>query len=76
MGAFAIAQAMLFSRHPTGVMQKEARLDGILGEGGIADCGNAQNCEAVCPKDIPLTRAIAEAGWDTTKHAIKKVFKG
>ncbi len=37
-------------------------LDAAMGEGGIADCGNAQNCVQVCPKEIPLTTAIGELG--------------
>jgi succinate dehydrogenase / fumarate reductase iron-sulfur subunit len=45
-----------------------------MGPGGIADCGNAQNCIKVCPKDIPLTRSIAKAGWATTAHAFKRWF--
>jgi succinate dehydrogenase / fumarate reductase iron-sulfur subunit len=47
-----------------------------MDEGGIQVCGNSQNCVAVCPKNIPLTRAIAIAGRDTTVHAIKKWFRG
>jgi succinate dehydrogenase / fumarate reductase iron-sulfur subunit len=37
-------------------------------------CGNAQNCVAVCPKRIPLTRSIARAGRAATVWAIKKLF--
>jgi succinate dehydrogenase / fumarate reductase iron-sulfur subunit len=37
-------------------------------------CGNAQNCVAVCPKGIPLTRSIARAGRAATMWAIKKLF--
>jgi succinate dehydrogenase / fumarate reductase iron-sulfur subunit len=37
-----------------------------MGPGGIADCGNAQNCVEICPKEIPLTDAIAEVGRQTT----------
>ena len=29
------------------------RLHAIMGDGGITDCGNAQNCVRVCPKDDP-----------------------
>lgn len=76
MGAFAVAQADLFNRHPSGKMEEGKRLDAMIQEGGIVDCGNAQNCEAVCPKEIPLTRAIANIGAASTKHAWKKFFKG
>jgi len=74
LGAHAISQAMLFNKHPTGAMTKGERLDALMAEGGLQVCGNAQNCVAVCPKNIPLTRSIAEAGRQTTVHAIKKWF--
>ena len=74
VGAHAISQAMLFNAHPTGKLQADARLDALMEEGGIAVCGNAQNCVAVCPKHIPLTTSIGWAGRATTVHAIKKLF--
>jgi succinate dehydrogenase / fumarate reductase iron-sulfur subunit len=74
VGAAAISQAMLFNMHPTGKMHASERLDALTAEGGIQACGNAQNCVAVCPKNIPLTRSIARAGRATTVHAIKKLF--
>jgi succinate dehydrogenase / fumarate reductase iron-sulfur subunit len=37
-------------------------------------CGNAQNCVAVCPKEIPLTTSIARAGRAATVHSIKQWF--
>jgi succinate dehydrogenase / fumarate reductase iron-sulfur subunit len=74
IGAAAMAQTVLFNMHPTGAMNKEERLDEAMGEGGIADCGNAQNCVQVCPKDIPLTTAIGELGRQTTIKAIKDLL--
>ena len=74
IGAAAISQAMLFNMHPTGQMNAHERLDALMAEGGLQMCGNAQNCVAVCPKSIPLTRSIARAGRATTVHAIKKLF--
>ncbi len=35
-------------------------------EGGINDCGNAQNCVRVCPEEDPLTDAIAAIRPDVT----------
>ena len=29
-----------------------------MAEGGIQECGNAQNCVAVCPKEIPFGFAV------------------
>ena len=74
VGAHAISQVMLFNHHPTGKSLASERLDALMGPGGVATCGNAQNCVAVCPKDIPLTTSIARAGRATTIHAVKKWF--
>ncbi len=75
IGAAAISQAMLFNNHPTGKALAGARLDALSGPGGVTNCGNAQNCVAVCPKEIPLTTSIARTGRATTLHAIKKWFE-
>ncbi|EMI40680.1 succinate dehydrogenase iron-sulfur subunit [Rhodopirellula sp. SWK7] len=74
VGPHAISQAMLFNNHPTGKALAAERLEALIGPGGISACGNAQNCVAVCPKEIPLTTSIARAGRATTLHAIKKWF--
>ena len=74
VGAAAISQAVLFNAHPTGKNMASERLDALTAEGGIQLCGNAQNCVAVCPKEIPLTKSIAKAGRATTIHAFKKWF--
>jgi succinate dehydrogenase / fumarate reductase iron-sulfur subunit len=74
IGAAPISQAMLFNRHPTGAAIANERLEALMAPGGIQDCGNAQNCVAVCPKSIPLTTSIARAGRQTTVYAIKKIF--
>jgi succinate dehydrogenase / fumarate reductase iron-sulfur subunit len=74
VGPHAISQAMLFNNHPTGRVLQSERMDALTGPGGIQACGNAQNCVAVCPKEIPLTTSIARAGRAATVHAIKKWF--
>jgi len=74
IGAAAISQTMLFNDHPTGNMNADERLDALMGPGGIQICGNAQNCVAVCPKEIPLTTSIARAGRQTTWRVIKQFF--
>jgi succinate dehydrogenase / fumarate reductase iron-sulfur subunit len=48
IGAHAISQAQLFNRHETGSVLKSARLETLMGPGGVNDCGNAQNCVKVC----------------------------
>jgi succinate dehydrogenase / fumarate reductase, iron-sulfur subunit len=65
----------LFNHHPTGKSLASERLDELMGPGGVTACGNAQNCVAVCPKEIPLTTSIARAGRATTIHAVKKWFE-
>lgn len=71
MGPAAMSQVRLFNSHPTGKMQKTARLQAAMGEDGIAGCGNAQNCVKVCPKNIPLTESLALVGREASKQAIK-----
>ncbi len=73
-GAHAISQARLFNDHGTGKVLKAERLDVLMGSGGINDCGNAQNCVRVCPKEIPLTESIAAIGRAVTIHSVKKFF--
>ncbi|MBC8103904.1 MAG: succinate dehydrogenase iron-sulfur subunit [Cytophagales bacterium] len=72
IGPAALGQVRLFNSHPTGKMNADERLEAITQADGIASCGNAQNCVQVCPKEIPLTRAIAELHRDTTVYRIKK----
>ena len=74
MGAHAIAQVELFNLNPIGKMKAHQRLDALTSEGGIQVCGNARNCVRVCPKDIPLTAAIARGGRAATWHVLQKWF--
>lgn len=74
VGAMGISQVILFNEHGTGKMNAGERLDALMEPGGIQVCGNAQNCVAVCPKNIPLTTSIARAGRQTTLRAITKIF--
>ncbi|MFI5299327.1 MAG: succinate dehydrogenase iron-sulfur subunit [Polyangiales bacterium] len=70
IGAAAISQVRLFNMHPSGALHAGERLDALMGEGGVADCGKAQNCVEVCPKEIPLTESIADVGRQTFKRAL------
>jgi succinate dehydrogenase / fumarate reductase iron-sulfur subunit len=70
IGPAAISQVRLFNLHPSGKMHASERLDALMGEGGIADCGKAQNCAEVCPKEIPLVDSIAVVSRDTTKRML------
>lgn len=72
-GPFAIAQVHLFNIHPTSAVYKNERLEYMAGKEGIANCSNAQLCVQVCPKEIPLTEAIAEVNDQITKYLISLV---
>jgi succinate dehydrogenase / fumarate reductase iron-sulfur subunit len=47
-----------------------------MGEDGITNCGNAQNCVKACPMGIPLTRAIYEENRETVLHGLLGWLKG
>ena len=74
IGAAPISQARLFNTHPTGAMNAEERLEGLMGDGGVTDCGNSQNCVQACPKGIPLTTSIADINRQLTVYSFKKFF--
>jgi succinate dehydrogenase / fumarate reductase iron-sulfur subunit len=74
IGPMAVGQAILFNLHPTGQALEDERLAVLSGPGGITDCGNSQNCVKVCPKEVPLTEALARAGRDTTVYKVRKWF--
>lgn len=74
VGAAVISQARLFNDHPTGSALKNERLDALMEEGGIADCGKAGNCVEVCPKQIPLLESIASVQRQATVYSIKRFF--
>lgn len=75
VGAAVISQVRLFNTHPTGKAVMSERLHALMGDGGIHECGYAQNCVEVCPKDIPLTRSIAEVGGQVMKQALIDLFR-
>ena len=66
IGPAVLAQAKLFNSHPLGRALAAERLEAIMGPGGIAACGKAQNCQKACPKQLPLTQALAGLGRQTS----------
>jgi succinate dehydrogenase / fumarate reductase iron-sulfur subunit len=70
IGPAALNQVRLFNLHPSGAMHKNARLESVMGEGGVADCGKAQNCVEVCPTEIPLVDSISVVARETTKRML------
>ncbi len=75
IGPAAISQARLFNTHPTGKMNAAERLEALMEPGGISECGNAQNCVEVCPKQIPLTTSIGSMGREVSLHALRKLLR-
>ncbi len=74
VGAATIAQAKLFNMDPAGAVYKEERLRALAGDGGIQECGFAQNCVQACPKQLPLTEAISDVGRDVFVQQVKDFF--
>lgn len=74
LGPAALAQVHLKNQHPTGRYNKTERLHTIMAEGGLSDCGNAQNCVQVCPKAIPLTTAIGKLGRSVTGQMLRDLL--
>ena len=74
VGAATIAQAKLFNLDPSGAVLKEERLRALAGDGGIQECGFAQNCVQACPKQLPLTEAISDMGRDVFIQQVKDLF--
>jgi succinate dehydrogenase / fumarate reductase, iron-sulfur subunit len=75
VGAATIAQVRLFNTHPTGKALQRDRLAALMGDGGIQECGYAQNCVEVCPKEIPLTKSISEVSGQVMKQALGDLLR-
>ena len=74
VGAATIAQVKLFNLDPAGKQLKEERLRALAGDGGVQECGYAQNCVQACPKQLPLTEAISDVSRDVILQQVKDLF--
>jgi succinate dehydrogenase / fumarate reductase iron-sulfur subunit len=74
VGAATIAQVKLFNMDPGGAVLKEERLRALAGDGGVQECGMAQNCVAACPKQLPLIEAISDVSRDVVMQQVKDLF--
>ena len=74
VGAATIAQVKLFNMDPAGKVLKEERLRALAGDGGVQECGMAQNCVAACPKQLPLIEAISDVSRDVVIQQVKDLF--
>src|ERR1700759_806840 len=75
VGAATIAQVKLFNMDPAGSVLKEERLRALAGDGGVQECGFAQNCVQACPKQLPRTEAISDIGRDAFVQQVKDLFR-
>jgi succinate dehydrogenase / fumarate reductase iron-sulfur subunit len=76
IGAAAMSQAVLMNSHPTGQALAANRIEAMIAPGGIQNCGKAGNCQAVCPKEIPLMHSWGRANRAATLHVVKTFFDG
>ncbi len=76
IGAAAMSQAVLMNSSPNGQSLVKRRIEAMIAPGGIQNCGKAGNCQAVCPKNIPLMNSWGRANRAATIHVIKKFFDG
>ena len=76
IGAAAMSQAVLMNSSPNGQSLVTRRIEAMIAPGGIQNCGKAGNCQAVCPKNIPLMHSWGRANRAATIHVIKKFFDG
>ncbi|MRG88378.1 succinate dehydrogenase iron-sulfur subunit [Salinibacillus xinjiangensis] len=74
IGPAPLSQVRLFNSHPTGEYHKNERMETIMGDGGLANCGMSQNCVQSCPKGIPLTTSIAALNREATLQSFKNFF--
>ncbi len=58
------------ANHPARSLKAVTSCDAIMGEDGITNCGNPQNCVKLCPMNIPLTNAIYEENRETVVYGL------
>src|ERR1700678_509603 len=74
VGAATIAQVKLFNMDSAGAELQEEQLRALAGDGGVQECGMAQNCVAACPKQLPLIEAISDVSRDVVVQQVKDLF--
>lgn len=71
MGSAMISKARLFHLLEG---RSSQRLTALMDVGGVEDCGHAQNCHQVCPKEIPLLTSIGKMEREVLKEGVRRVF--
>lgn len=75
VGAHALGQVLLYNLKPHTKNGTHKRLNDIMGIGGVVECGHAENCAKVCPKDIPLSDAISRLNWQVNLKALRNFLR-
>ena len=50
----------------------KARLEMLMGKGGIEECGHAEQCQNACPEEIPILTILGQASREVTRFVAKK----
>jgi succinate dehydrogenase/fumarate reductase-like Fe-S protein len=66
--------AVALARVAEGLVEGAVGAFGGVGDDGITNCGNAQNCVRVCPMSIPLTKAIYEENRERMYSRIQRRY--
>jgi len=67
------AQISKYKHLPQGLVERTSRADAMVAEmdaQGFGNCTNHRECEAVCPKEIPI-RVIAEMNREFIRSRAK-----
>jgi succinate dehydrogenase / fumarate reductase iron-sulfur subunit len=70
VGPSVINRVAYANLHPLGALAQSRRLELLMRPGGIADCGQAQNCVEVCPARIPLVDSLQRVARGTSSRLI------
>jgi succinate dehydrogenase / fumarate reductase, iron-sulfur subunit len=71
VGASVINRVALANLHPLGALSAGRRLELLMRPGGIADCGQVENCVEVCPARIPLVDSLQRVARATSSRLVK-----
>ena len=70
VGPSVINRVEYANLHPLGALARGRRLELLMRPGGIADCGQAENCVEVCPARIPLVDSLQRVARRTSSRLI------
>jgi succinate dehydrogenase / fumarate reductase iron-sulfur subunit len=70
VGPSVINRVAYANLHPFGELGASRRLELLMRPGGIADCGQAENCVEVCPARIPLVDSLQRVARSTSSRLL------